>query len=452
MRKLPIFFVLLLLLSGCGAENLASAPPAVPSDWHVLPENLPAGEIPVAESESETEARLAPSLDAFFESTGEALDGTTEAPGTRALGVPKDLAPWHAEYFMTDLGLTASGRIGALVLKGSPAVNVYWRKKPAQAPAPDAEPVPAPADALPSAAIDAQATPEDIARELEPSVRAALASGRIDDEGALRRSLLESALELQSLGRALGANPGLGWWPTRVRLDLIAEASGKVLPAPVVNVGGEARFRLEWHRIMRAAPAGGGPRPAPALTERGERFRELVSTLALDLEALSEETDKLEGFKAYSFRVGIGASAGAKLGIVKGSASLLAIVYFGRDVAKPKISPKDALRLAAPATIPLIVDQPSDSGLRFAAARGIGFERSGRDAVFAVDREQFRKGLRKAAKLGRFFAKRAKKAKGGSWRIYEMRTGFDMSVTGTVGLVDLGGLATSEINFYNMGF
>jgi hypothetical protein len=97
-------------------------------------------------------------------------------------------------------------------------------------------------------------------------------------------------------------------------------------------------------------------------------------------------------------------------------------------------------------TKPVVHPKPSEGGATMNLISDAGPQN-----VIPIDRQAFRRGLRKALRIGRFFARHADKARG-KWKIHELRTAFDLSFGGKTGVVTVGGVAATEISFYNLKF
>ncbi len=475
-KKFALLVVSSSIAFGCAkAEQPASQ---IPAAWHVLPENSSAVTVNTqnlasnSEENSEPNPKLDAAVSTYVDATSNALVDAKDPSQQFARNYAASLAqlpdqvPWHMEYFISELGVSASGILGSLILKGTPSVIFMWRKQNPAAPTP-AQPAMvaesrAQDDVKPEGELQLTnaTSEEEMTMQLEPAIRAAVASGRVKDGDRLRKGLLAAAQDFQSLASTLGDNPGLEWWASRFRLDLTIDGSGKI--SHVLTVGGDLRFRFEWHRVMKKTPAF-QPRNLATMPLQQTRLHDFVVAMSQDLSALSDAKDNEvpSGFKAYSFRVGIGVTAKKDIGVVKGTAGLIGHVYFSRDVAKPKVNPKPlySAPLTSVTEIPVIEGYESPKTVEYALANGIKFDRETQrnggaldQIVYKVNRKKIREGLRKAGKIASFFGKHASEANRGKWKVYELRTGFDLSVSGKVGMVELGGQATTQINFYNQNF
>lgn len=420
--------------------------------------------------------KLAQQVDSIFEASSEAIEeGDTQA--NEALGAmslenegpaenrPPDWVPWRFEYLMTDLSLTGSGLIGALTAKGTATVRAFWRR---QGPKPTAEDylMTAPESEKneePILTFNENTTTDDILRQMEPAVKLAVATGKVKDTPDLRKNLLAAGEEFQMIAMCIPSNDAhLPWWVSRFRLDFSVDAAGRV--EPVGYVGGEVRFRFEWHRIKRKETKF-LPTNYTTLTARQmklkDSIKDFVTNTAGDLQEAFNEHSGLS-FKAHQIRIGIGISVKGELGVIKGAAGIVGQIYFNREVHRPVLYPVKPKSLLADSedtnsSFYIIEKNPIQSHIQLAQAKGISFESQSSggnftEVIYKIDRKLFRKGLKKAAKISKFFAKRAQKSNGKKWKVYELRTAFDASLSGGLDAVTIGGSTTAQISMFNENF
>jgi hypothetical protein len=450
-----VLIVLILALSACSQKQPSGLQPNVPGDWYQAPEDRGAEQKrDGAPEEGASEAHLKSlegSVDHILNANSEALEEAQLASQAVPPGMPADWVPWHAEIFTTDLTLSAKGLIGALLTKGQATVRAYWRK---QGPAPIAamESLDAPANE-PSITIQEETSVQGIMEQIDPLIRASAAAGKIKDTPELRQQLLGTAMEFQSVAKAISeTGTDDPWWVSRYRLDLTVDASGSV--APAVKVGGEVRFRFEWHRIKKHQHVAHGMLASAQQQLLNRNLENFVRAISQDLEASFGDLKK-KGFQAHTMRMGIGVSAKGNIGVVKGNAGLVGQIYFTHSCSRPVVR-----RIEAVSHEPLYIIErdPSEQHLKYAASHAIpyhiqgGVEKAIDEVVYKVDRANFRKGLKKAASIAEFFADRAARAKSGNWKIYELRTAFDSSVSGDLELVTIGGNVTAQVAFFNQNF
>jgi hypothetical protein len=295
-------------------------------------------------------------------------------------------------------------------------------------------------------------------------IKASLSTGKIKDEFEFRKNVEQAATEFYTLTNKVDTNPGLGWWISGLRFDLIVAASGKLAPAPVISVGGEVRLRFDWKRISRNKPVfalsnktTGSGLFLGDFSKTQSEFQKFILSMSTDLDQAFSANYSTKGFKPYNLRVGLGFSASGNVGVAKASATAFAQVNFSRDQQAPKINPRNlSLTTAQLAQSPLfIIEQnPNENHIQYAKSNQISFEMNADKTVasYQVEHEKFRKGLMKAVKMGRFFASAGNKADSAKWKLYQLKTSFDLSISGTAIFTTFSGIKTAEMSFYNMNF
>lgn len=454
MKSLLVLGTLLSLSPAASAATL-------PSSWYLLPEHRAEGRQLVAkENERELEAGLDRELGNLFSAQASALEEYS-ASAQSPLLANKDKVPWRFVAFMVDLGVTANGKFGTLGWKGSPALTVQWQKKEQQKKEGSSFSPLAKEEAGDATTADlslsAETSAADLDAEIDTVVKAAIASHKVQNEVELRKNFREAAYGFAALGHKVDqAKSASVWEVARLRVDLSVEASGKVSFSP--SAGAALRVRLEWFRVP-------GKKPAfqPALAAEGNKWfrvngvEPFLLALSRDLAAAAEQ-DKTPGvdLEAKTIKVSAGASVTGAIGLAKGTASSMVHIYFN----KVKKSPLLVSLPQAVDEIPLylVEDEPAEGNLRFARDNGALVELAakrvgdGRSALYRVDREKFRKGISKAVWWGRFFGKRANKHAGASWNVKQIKAGYEVSISGSVGVVTLAGNAGAEIVFENTKF
>lgn len=429
MKKL--YSLVLILASVAPAAFAADSNPAqLPLSWYrgdtgrqtlsASPENLDG---------------LRGSVDRLYGVQSRALANVADAPAAALMqasaGGPPDLVPWHLEYITTELAISAQGLLGALTVKGTPGIQLHWRHQgnpPTPAPVP---PAPVPQTGLVVAGDTT--TLSDIQAQLEPVLRTALASGKVQDADAMRQNVVRAATQLQALTQALDEAGSRAtdtpFWVSGFRFDFTIDEVGHVFP--IGPKGGDIRFRFEWKRLKRKTVAAGS-----RVRVRGDFEDSLIQfTTAMQTQlgaALAEADDASEsGFRLASYRVGIGVTKKGSIGIAEGSVSLIGNLNFSADVKKPVVYPS--------------------RNLSAKEVQAITFIPKGTFDGYPIDPEQLRKGLTKAINIGNFFA-RGTDTGGDKWKIYIMKAQFDMTLAGDSFLAGLIANGTSDLTFYNQKF
>lgn len=465
MRKQILYIVIFL------SSSLSSADSNTPASWYKLPEqNFEQGKgfIETAEENESTE-KLEKVVDAVFHADQKAVESGVEGKTFDASNFskkPQDWTPWRAEMFMTDLSLSVGGLLGALMTKGTATVRAYWRKQyPAQS---QGIPLSDESDSSEgSINVTDVSTTTDVTHQIDTVISAAVRAKKVQDTPLLRAELLNAAKDFQNLAYSLNqTNPDLPWWVQRFRVDFAIDGSGHVNPA--VTVGGEVRFRFEWHRIKRKAQERHfanvvtSGHPISGVLDQ-KQLNTFVKNMSEDLDQAFTNMNNFD-FVAHTARMGIGVSAKGNIGVVKGSTGVVGQIYFTRDIKRPVKNPKPIATTTHDELL-MIQREPTSQEINFADLKHINYEinslkHSGNqltsnpitEAVYKVNRENFRNGLKKAAKVSEFFARRAAKQKSAGWKIYELRTAFDGSISGELTMATLQGAVTAQLNFFNKNF
>ncbi len=341
-------------------------------------------------------------------------------------------------------------------MKGSPAVQVYWRKKETLAPG-----VPATPDAASLASTENlnfmfndDMSEDQIRKQTDTLVRVVMASGKIKNEELFRSEMTKTVSEIHQKFGGLNTGSAGAWAPAVFRFDLSVEISGKV--AWVATLGGGLRVRLEWHKTARPHLAPARNVTEVAAKERAdiEKLLALIST-ALPSLPTSEQTD----FDLKSIRIGLGLSAKGDIGVVKGSVSAMTQVVFKKAAARMR--PSDHRLTAVDGKILFIEQNPSEKHVEFAQNRHVlhSFQpKAGQgdksEATYEIDLKDFEEGFRNAAEMAVDFMKVENRGEesAGAWKLHTVKMQYDMSLTGKAGMVTVGGLVSSELQFENVRF
>ncbi|MGZ3742984.1 MAG: hypothetical protein ACXWRA_03905 [Pseudobdellovibrionaceae bacterium] len=460
----------LLLISSnlCFAHSQESV---VPPSWYQYPEDSSKSTLTTNNFfEEGGDTILSSLLKKIFSVNVSLLDQIAKEPPQQLPPSPSpmnDYTPWHLEFATTELSLSASGGIGVLSAKGTPTIQAYWRKQNKISKEKSTTPILEEKSSNPGLiAMDFDPGQDEkaVLQSIEPMAKAALATGKIKNETVFRSELQKTAKEFYYLTNNLNVSPGSAWWLSSFRFDLLVDGSGRIIANPLLSVGGEVRLRFDFKRIKNqkpVPPVNLPPHSPTILSNNLENLRKdmqgFIASMAKDLEIGFADGDKTKGLQAYNFRIGIAFTAGGNIGVIKGSAGAWAHLNFSRDVSAPIVNPPKVLvQNLAEDNTPLYVIEANapQAHIEYAKLNQIPFEMTANkgEVSYQVDRKAFREGLTKAAHIGIFFADKGVKVVSESWKLWQLRTGFDMSLTGKVALVTFGGTVSSDITFYNKNF
>lgn len=383
--------------------------------------------------------------------------------------------PWHLEAFTTELSVLDSGAIGLLSERGNLTAIAFWRRQ-----GPKTNKVTTftgnedtsglEEGPIPSVNLDEVYDENSLTVELAPMINAALSTGKIKNEEAFRANVALAAIDFYKLTSSVSENPGMKWWVSALRLDLAVAASGKLITLPLASVGGEVRIRFDWRRLMKNKPAqfitknfNHSSFLSNDLDKTQSSFVSLVSNLSKDLELSIPVKLEEKGLKPYTMRIGIGLTVAGNVGIARASAQAIAQVYFSRNQAAPRVYPRlTFIKALSDSAINSNVESYSviegfnEKHIEYAKNNQIPFTIENNlvkpNVIYQVNRNEFKKGLKKAFDITDFFAKAGQKAESKKWKLFQMKTSLDLSLSGTVGVTTLTGLTTAELSLYNMNF
>ncbi len=323
---------------------------------------------------------------------------------------------WHLSNFAFDLGLTASGVVGLMLVQGQSLVNMYWRRVKAPQSIQQLE-----QSQDNSAALDLSdpLSEDEIRTRVEPIVSAMMATGKVKNENVLRESVFRAALDFHDMVQGLNTlTDTSGWTPSRLRLDFIVSASGMVYPG--IEVGGELRFRFDWFpKPGHTSPTLMGPP-----SERSANVRNLVSNVASQMSQVKVDTSRLPpDVRLTQMVFSLGMFANGNFGIARANASIVGSIF----MAAPR-GPVKAMATNGSKPVPVV-----SNGLE------------------SIPAKTFQEGMDKAVHMGSYFARQAAKHHGKRWEFDQLRVQYGISLGGTVVLATVGGSAAVQAIFQNFG-
>lgn len=436
-----IVVVLVWVVLGC-ARTSSPKFPALPSDWLIASsQSVQSRTLKLSTQEassSEGEEWKNPSVEtdekikSIFSLQGAGLDRLIQSERMNAIlyrpfhggpgGVPGE-APWHLSNFVAEFGVTVQGIFGSLVSDGGFAVKGIWSRVKQE---PKKDPLASP--------YSVQWNTEDSRQEqLAPVIESALSSGRVKSEKNFRESIDQAAARFERIVKTLEAAPPVasGWEVSRFALVLTVDASGRVSPA--VSVGGELTVRLDWDR-PRSLVNSGEEAPTTVLSEQDQGFIQVVRALGAQMGAAQAEFNELEGQGIHleNFHVGVAIGASGSIALVQLGGAVDGMLYYSRP--------------GEIETIQLMSTRPDV----YALNTEIPAVKSG-DLDFLIKPEVFKKGLKRAIKMGGYFARMGFASNSSEWALEEVETEFEVALFGKFGLVTVESDAHLALEFHFEG-
>jgi len=425
MKKLA--FLLLLLVRSVSYS-------ALPPEWYHLPENGGPQDSDSLSKRDTTDSFLG--VKSILKQNLTALDnmdvylGSQEPPP----GAPPDWAPWHLSNLILDLAISAQGSVGALVAEGETALEVYWRRK-AKVDRYVDEQESNQADLL----ITRASTTEEWKLKLEPIVKSAIATGKVENEELLRKNLVELASKFQGLMTGLEDQGSTDWKVSKFRLDVSVEMTGTVVAGFIA--GAAIRLRFDW--IPTSNKAVVTRKESSNEKQQRENLARLSRTLAEALEKIADDHFGNTSFKLTEVSIGVGIFSEVEFGVVEGSFGVTGYLFFKKTKKPQPHVARDTNPYLA------FITEPSDNRLSYAKKRRIAYVRTAvgekEAVVYQIPIQNVIKGLNKAAQMSVRYAHLAEEQEGKKWEIFKIEPEFALSISGTTGSVTLGGTVTLKM-------
>lgn len=377
-------------------------------------------------------------------------EGTDLILKTQQDGLDKYKKPegqWHLFAVLFDLGVTIGGRLGVLLLQGTPGVWLYWHPKP---------PTPKVTTAANTPLYDDDSSNLELSnnselglrQQIHDLVQSVYATGKVTYNAALEDELFNTTSQYFSIMDASAINSPTNWGLQQMRLDLQISAAGRVHFAS--TLGGAIRLRMHW------TPQPKKPASNIFLDENQAKIAQGISktltSLLRELEIWSAQNPQ-KGFQPAYLRVGLGVLSNFNVGLVRGGAHAILHAYFIPQQNKTfsleqRSTFLDKDEADRPNQTALQIE-PMDDKAAFASALGIqGVQQ--KSTIFEplaetkqsieIPREVLQKGLNRAGRMGRFFLQRAQKLSAKSkWELFRVKINLDINAGGSIGLATLTG-------------
>lgn len=367
----------------------------------------------------------------------------------------KPASRWHLFAVVFDLGVTLGGRLGALLLQGTPGVWLYWHPKPEKPKVQTLEDTSLAADDNGTFEISNESSPQ-LKAQIHNVVQSVYATGKVHYNPNLEEDLYQTTNNYFSIMDSTQVNSPTQWGLQQMRLDLQISGAGRLHFG--ATVGGAVRLRMHWIPQPKNNVSKG------PLDEKQSRIAQglstVISQLLRELEMWSAQNPQ-KGFTPAYLRVGLGVLSNFDVGVVRGGAQAILHAYFiphknrtfnltERSLFLDGLSENDskgtALRI-----------EPIDDKAAFASALGIEGEAQ-QSSMFQplsptklpteIPRDILQKGLNRAGRIGRFFLDRAQRlSQKSNWEVFRVKINMDLNMGGSIGLTTLAGDVQLEEGF-----
>ena len=175
-------------------------------------------------------------------------------------------------------------------------------------------------------------------------------------------------------------------------------------------------------------------------------MQSLVYSMADDLAVFVDEEKHVDTkFRAEIIVVIVGMTTSGTIGVAKGKSGVKGHLFFRRQ--QPK---QNELHQASPSQhaqdyIYLLGDTDHQQLEKFNSDSLDDLKKKREQIAHKIKRSKIRSGLKKAFKIGQFFAKRAQDSKHKHWALKKFRTDFAISYSGGIGMVTLAGTTAAHV-------
>lgn len=395
--------ILIGLLGLCAAASAETPHFTLPTSWYVLPEDR-------SDGIEFTDARPTVDLTTLFRTHVRALESLPE----ESL-VPSPGSTWGLRGMTAEFGISSSGIFGALSDSGSLTVSASWKNQKAPSSLNES--------GQRSIEVNTSTDEEALDVQFETVIRAAVASGAVQNEAMLRAHLRQQGRDFLTLAQAMASvSSNQEWDASGLKLELSFHASGDV--TPVVGVGGTVDLSLTWSKP--AAPLEVPPSPLR------DSLKDFVEAVSEEIPIALSESSSAPGadFKLKMFTVGIVVTIDGDIGVVDAGGSISAELIFSHKALTSR-----APNVRSISRFVNLIGSKEEKRSRFASAKGIAASDS-RLAnaepaiIFKIPKEQFKKGLAKAIDMTAFVAKQGASQDSANWKLSTVSAVFGLSITG----------------------
>ena len=453
MQRFFLFKILLiscpvLLGVGCSKESATSNEPTLPHSWYA---DTDAHDPATTEVDDVPSSELTEAVQATFQAHTQSLDEvsqlstafnrvqTTDAP-TRHRA---DWTPWHLDGMIGAFAINVSGVFGALVASGEPSVQVTWQKKTVAADRPRVQARGEKNTFL----FTSDMTSNDVSRMLEPAIQMAVSTHSVRNSEKLRRNVTTEAMKFLSVSRILNSIPGLsGWQIEGYQIRLFFTAEGDL--TPTTSLGGTFALMFDWEASAPKESSNVVPLSAreQQLQKNMGSFLQTVSVLIPEARAQASEIREA-GFELGALELGVSFTVGGDIGIASSRATCEGRLLFKKKEDSTPTPIRANLNSSFPINDSIGVVSPGPTGPAVQTLSASSARSEGDDFAYRIETKTFRRGIRRAIKMGSFFARHAAQADTSVWKISEIELGFDASVSGDVKMVTVGGSGLIRLGF-----
>lgn len=401
----------------------------VPQSWAVLPEDRTASNLHMDDDDVESinYARKKTKKDTFQEllnSTASSLDKYQKKKDKNSFSKNK----WGLDSLTLKVSTSVSGMLGALFGRGKTSTELDFERTETLG-------NPKEKNKKPTTSFKTSDSIADVEAKIEPIMAGIVATGKVKNPSLFRRNFREQVIKYHKLFQNASFEEGQQWKPSSFYVFLRFSIGGSLTPNVSLSTG--VYSMLLWFIDTKKATI-----DTPKSTDQMA-----LQSLVKDFTTLMDRTDDTpiqeSNYYLRSISFTLGAHGGFMVGDKMANWGVNPGVSFTR---KKKRNDHFIQHEFQNEYFTLGLSITKKSHLDFARQNKISFKqhtnRKQKYTTYKIPTKKLLKGMKKAIKIGSFFADRGHKLKSKKWYINQIETKFTLSMTGMVGMRLLGGSTT----------
>jgi hypothetical protein len=415
MKNLTVIFLFIFSVSAQAGD--------FPQNWYTLPENSSL-DTEVFQKNNVAYALVETSIGDSFTQLVNNVEAIVPEPTVKKKG------EWNFAGFITQFSLGASGDLGLLSFGGTKSVEILYERNLPQITKKIHSSSPTQQQII---SVSPTLSEEELKRLLFSSVDHFYeANDKLKQKA--KSALLKLVTPFHQLSQKLSFQKAR-FTPGKIILEAAIDGSGNVLP--YLEVGAGVAILIQWQLIA--------PKNSQIAMRRCDDFTSMdniASDLSHAYEAFKATEDNSK-FQLEEIRLGLGVAVNGSIAIMNASAGVKAWLYLLKN------EPTNVADTYCDNGDVMLIANNSQHVENFAHENAIEFKRIAQKqaAEFKIPRHRFRKGLEKVFKIAEHFMHKSemRDASEHKWRISEITTTFEFSVSGSTALTSVASTPTLEL-------
>jgi hypothetical protein len=341
---------------------------------------------------------------------------------------------WQVDGLKTSIGITSSYLLGLISVKGTPVIMLNWKR------ASNKEKETKKSEDELVVDIGPELSDDDLKSMIRPVQEVITNLGIAKNNKKLKRNFLKAARQFQKMTLAMQGHQS-HWSPSKLKLAISFDASGNI---GFGKSGGKVKvfFNYKRKKINQRAYS----------LKNISKANKFIALLGHDLDQLIKTRAK-EGrsdYKIDAFSFGLKMEASGSIVLAKSKAQIMGYMTF----KKRERDPHHKLIVSNERSYLTVSDHLDEKKLDYAINKGIKFdikttEEDKNSVIYKIPREKFKEGLNKALSMANFFEKVVTEIPLNNlgWYIDSFMASFDLSLSGALYFVKVGGAGTVKVLF-----